>query len=230
MEHDEDFPKFFLYLNLFVFAMLMLVLADNFLLLFLGWEGVGVCSYFLIGFWFERDSVSSAAKKAMIFNRIGDAAFLVALFRIYERTGSLQYHTVFAHLGSVGEPSLVAIGVLLFGGAVGKSAQLPLYPWLADAMEGPTPVSALIHALRWSQPASISCARHRSSTGLRTRRTSSPSSELRLRCSELPSPAPRCASFLDQDTLGRPSRLSGSHWALRFFRKSIVSVGRRREI
>jgi NADH-quinone oxidoreductase subunit L len=146
MEHDEDFPKFFLYLNLFVAAMLLLVLADNFLLLFLGWEGVGVCSYFLIGFWFERDSAASAAKKAMIFNRIGDAAFLVALFLIYERTGSLEYHAVFAHLGTVGEPSLVAIGLLLFAGAVGKSAQIPLYPWLADAMEGPTPVSALIHA------------------------------------------------------------------------------------
>jgi NADH-quinone oxidoreductase subunit L len=146
MEHDEDFPKFFLYLNLFVSSMLLLVLADNFLLLFLGWEGVGVCSYFLIGFWFERDSASSAAKKAMIFNRIGDAAFLIALFLIYERTGSLEYHTVFAHLSTIGEPSLVAIGLLLFGGAVGKSAQIPLYPWLADAMEGPTPVSALIHA------------------------------------------------------------------------------------
>ncbi len=146
MEHDEDFSKFFVYLNLFVAAMLILVLADNFLLLFLGWEGVGVCSYFLIGFWFERDSASSAAKKAMIFNRIGDAAFLIALFLIYERTGSLEYHTVFTHLSSVGEPSLVAIGLLLFGGAVGKSAQIPLYPWLADAMEGPTPVSALIHA------------------------------------------------------------------------------------
>jgi len=146
MEHDEDFPRFFVYMNLFVAAMLLLVLADNFLFLFLGWEGVGVCSYFLIGFWFERDSASSAAKKAMIFNRIGDAAFLVALFLIYERTGSLGYRTVFAHLGSVGEPSLVAIGLLLFGGAVGKSAQIPLYPWLADAMEGPTPVSALIHA------------------------------------------------------------------------------------
>lgn len=146
MEHDEDFPKFFLYLNLFVAAMLILVLADNFLLLFLGWEGVGVCSYFLIGFWFERDSASSAAKKAMIFNRIGDAAFLIALFLIYERTGSLEYRTVFSHLSSVGEPSLVAIALLLFGGAAGKSAQIPLFPWLADAMEGPTPVSALIHA------------------------------------------------------------------------------------
>jgi NADH-quinone oxidoreductase subunit L len=146
MKHDEDFSKFFVYLNLFVAAMLFLVLADNFLLMFLGWEGVGVCSYLLIGFWFERDSASSAAKKAMIFNRIGDAAFLIALFLIYERTGSLDYHVVFAHLSTVGEPSLVAIGVLLFAGAAGKSAQIPLFPWLADAMEGPTPVSALIHA------------------------------------------------------------------------------------
>jgi NADH-quinone oxidoreductase subunit L len=146
MEHDEDFPKFFVYLNLFVAAMLLLVLADNFLLLFLGWEGVGVCSYLLIGFWFERDSAASAAKKAMIYNRIGDSAFLIALFLIYERTGSLEYHAVFARLGAIGEPSLVAIGLLLFAGAVGKSAQIPLYPWLADAMEGPTPVSALIHA------------------------------------------------------------------------------------
>jgi NADH-quinone oxidoreductase subunit L len=146
MEHDEDFPRFFLYLNLFVTSMLLLVLADNFLFMFLGWEGVGVCSYLLIGFWFERDSAASAAKKAMIFNRIGDAAFLVALFLIYERTGSLEYHNVFADLGHVGEPSLIAIGLLLFAGAAGKSAQIPLYPWLADAMEGPTPVSALIHA------------------------------------------------------------------------------------
>jgi NADH-quinone oxidoreductase subunit L len=146
MEHDEDFPKFFLYLNLFVAAMLLLVLADNFLFLFLGWEGVGICSYFLIGFWFERNTASSAAKKAMIFNRIGDAAFLVALFLIFQKTGSLEYHQVFARLGSVGTPTLTAIALLLFAGATGKSAQIPLFPWLADAMEGPTPVSALIHA------------------------------------------------------------------------------------
>ena len=146
MEHDEQFPKFFTYLNLFVFAMLMLVLADNFLLSFLGWEGVGVCSYFLIAFWFDRDEAASAGKKAMIFNRIGDAGFLIGMFLIFERTGSLQYTTVFARLGHVGTPSLVAIALLLFLGAVGKSAQIPLFPWLADAMAGPTPVSALIHA------------------------------------------------------------------------------------
>src|SRR5579872_5419457 len=146
MEHDEQFPKFFCYLNLFVSSMLMLVLADNFLLSFLGWEGVGVCSYLLIAFWFERPSAASAGKKAMIYNRIGDAGFLVAMFLIFERTGSLDYHTVFARLGHVGSDSLVAIALLLFLGACGKSAQIPLFPWLADAMEGPTPVSALIHA------------------------------------------------------------------------------------
>jgi NADH-quinone oxidoreductase subunit L len=146
MEHDEDFPKFFLYLNLFVASMLVLVLANNFVLSFVGWEGVGVCSYLLIAFWFERDSAASAGKKAMIFNRIGDAAFLLAMFLIYETTGSLTYNTVFARLGHVDSASLIAISLLLFAGAAGKSAQLPLYPWLADAMEGPTPVSALIHA------------------------------------------------------------------------------------
>jgi NADH-quinone oxidoreductase subunit L len=146
MEHDEHFPKFFLYLNLFVSSMLLLVLGGNFVMTFLGWEGVGVCSYFLIAFWFDRPSAASAGKKAMIFNRIGDAGFLLAMFLIYERTGSLQYQTVFSRLGHVGQPSLVAIALLLFLGAAGKSAQLPLYPWLADAMEGPTPVSALIHA------------------------------------------------------------------------------------
>jgi NADH-quinone oxidoreductase subunit L len=146
MSHDEHFSKFFLYLNLFVSSMLILVLAGNFLLSFLGWEGVGVCSYFLIAFWFDRPSAASAGKKAMIFNRIGDAGFLLAMFLIYERTGSLQYGTVFSRLGGVGAPSLTAIALLLFLGAAGKSAQLPLYPWLADAMEGPTPVSALIHA------------------------------------------------------------------------------------
>jgi NADH-quinone oxidoreductase subunit L len=146
MEHDEQFPKFFLYLNLFVAAMLLLVLGGNLVMTFLGWEGVGVCSYFLISFWFDRPAAASAGKKAMIYNRIGDAGFLLAMFLVYERTGSLQYSTVFSRLGHVGEPSLVAIALLLFLGAVGKSAQLPLYPWLADAMEGPTPVSALIHA------------------------------------------------------------------------------------
>jgi NADH-quinone oxidoreductase subunit L len=113
---------------------------------FLGWEGVGVCSYFLIAFWFERNTAASAGKKAMIYNRIGDAGFLVGLFLIYERTGTLEYSQIFSRLGRLSTGSLVAIALLLFVGAVGKSAQLPLFPWLADAMEGPTPVSALIHA------------------------------------------------------------------------------------
>lgn len=146
MEHDERYSKFFVYMNLFVFAMLMLVLANNFLVAFFGWEGVGVCSYFLIAFWFGRPTAASAGKKAMIYNRIGDAGFLVALFLIFEKTGSLTYTVVFAHLSSVGHANLVAIVLLLFLGACGKSAQIPLFPWLADAMEGPTPVSALIHA------------------------------------------------------------------------------------
>jgi NADH-quinone oxidoreductase subunit L len=146
MEHDEQFPKFFIYLNLFVFSMLMLVLGDNLVVSFFGWEGVGVCSYFLIAFWFDRPTAASAGKKAMIYNRIGDAGFLLGIFLVFERTGSLTYTTVFSRLGHVGEPSLVAIALLLFLGAVGKSAQIPLFPWLADAMEGPTPVSALIHA------------------------------------------------------------------------------------
>lgn len=146
MEHDEDFAKFFCYLNLFVFSMLMLVLSSNLLVTFFGWEGVGVCSYLLIAFWFRRPSAASAGKKAMIYNRIGDAGFLVALFLIFERTGSLDYQTVFARLGRISPTDLVAIALLLFLGAAGKSAQIPLFPWLADAMEGPTPVSALIHA------------------------------------------------------------------------------------
>jgi len=146
MAHDEDFAKFFGYLNLFVFSMLMLVLASNLLVTFFGWEGVGVCSYFLVAFWFRRPAAASAGKKAMIYNRVGDAGFLVALFLIFERTGSLEYTTVFARLAHVSTADLTAIALLLFLGAVGKSAQIPLFPWLADAMEGPTPVSALIHA------------------------------------------------------------------------------------
>jgi NADH-quinone oxidoreductase subunit L len=122
------------------------VLASNFLVTFFGWEGVGVCSYFLIAFWFGRPTAASAGKKAMIYNRIGDAGFLLAAFLIFERTQSLDYLTVFSRLGHVGTASLVAIALLLFLGAAGKSAQIPLFPWLADAMEGPTPVSALIHA------------------------------------------------------------------------------------
>src|SRR6202050_830783 len=119
MEHDENYPKFFLYLNLFVFSMLMLVLGGNLLVTFFGWEGVGVCSYFLVAFWFGRPAATSAGKKAMIYNRIGDAGFLLGIFLIFERTGSVQYTTIFSHLGSISGADLVAISLLLFLGAVG---------------------------------------------------------------------------------------------------------------
>ncbi len=146
MSHDEQFPKFFTYLNLFVASMLVLVLADNFLFSFLGWEGVGLCSYLLVAFWFDRDSAASAGKKAFIVNRIGDFGFLLAMLLIFTKLGTLNYHGVFAHLGQLSHGTITAIVLLLFLGAVGKSAQLPLFTWLPDAMEGPTPVSALIHA------------------------------------------------------------------------------------
>ncbi|MBV9411749.1 MAG: NADH-quinone oxidoreductase subunit L [Acidimicrobiia bacterium] len=146
MHGDDRFPTFFVYLNLFVFSMLMLVLANNFVLTFLGWEGVGACSYFLISFWFERNSAAVAGKKAFVTNRVGDFGFLLGMFLIFAHTGSLDYGTVFSHVNSLSSETATAIGLLLFLGAVGKSAQLPLYIWLPDAMEGPTPVSALIHA------------------------------------------------------------------------------------
>ncbi len=146
MRRDVDYPKFFLYLNLFVFSMLLLVLAGNLLFTFVGWEGVGACSYWLVAFWFERDTAASAGKKAFIYNRIGDVGFLIAMFLIFSKTGSLQYTVIFSHLGSFGPGARTAACLLLFLGAAGKSAQIPLFPWLADAMEGPTPVSALIHA------------------------------------------------------------------------------------
>jgi NADH-quinone oxidoreductase subunit L len=148
MEHDENFSKFFVYLNLFVFSMLMLVMANNLLLTFLGWEGVGVCSYWLVAFWFDRDSAASAGKKAFIYNRLGDVGFLIAMFFAFAATGTLNYGGLFsaaAH-GHLSSTTATAITLLLFLGAVGKSAQIPLFPWLLDAMEGPTPVSALIHA------------------------------------------------------------------------------------
>ena len=146
MQGDPDYPKFFLYLNLFVASMLILVLGNNLLVTFVGWEGVGTCSYWLISFWFHRDSAASAGKKAFVYNRIGDAGFLLAMFLTFQSVGSLDYSTIFARLGQVSPGTITAIALLLFVGAVGKSAQIPLFPWLADAMEGPTPVSALIHA------------------------------------------------------------------------------------
>src|SRR4051794_12206140 len=146
MHGDDRFPTFFVYLNLFVFSMLMLVMANNFVLTFLGWEGVGACSYFLISFWFERNTAAVAGKKAFVTNRVGDFGFLLGMFLIFAKLGSLDYGTVFGHVNALSSGTATAIGLLLFLGAVGKSAQLPLYIWLPDAMEGPTPVSALIHA------------------------------------------------------------------------------------
>ena len=151
MWDDPGFYRFFTYLNLFMFFMLTLILANNYLQMFIGWEGVGLASYLLIGFWFTKDSAASAGKKAFIVNRIGDFGFLIALFLIIQHYGSLTFTEVFKQItpitpetGSAG--LLTAIGILLMVGACGKSAQIPLYVWLPDAMEGPTPVSALIHA------------------------------------------------------------------------------------
>ena len=151
MWDDPSYYRFFAYLNLFMFFMLTLVLANNYLLMFIGWEGVGLASYLLIGFWFTKDSAASAGKKAFIVNRIGDFGFLIALFLIIQHFGSLDFTKVFAavaHLpaGAETETLLTTVGILLMVGACGKSAQIPLYVWLPDAMEGPTPVSALIHA------------------------------------------------------------------------------------
>jgi NADH-quinone oxidoreductase subunit L len=150
MAHEGGYYRFFGYLNLFMFSMLTLVLANNLLLLFVGWEGVGLCSYLLIGFYFLRKSASDAGKKAFIVNRIGDAGFLLGLFLMLGTLGTIQFTELGPAIAAgnfeVGNGTLTAIALLLFVGATGKSAQLPLYVWLPDAMEGPTPVSALIHA------------------------------------------------------------------------------------
>ncbi len=146
MHGDRDFSKFFIYLNLFAFSMLVLVLGDNLALTFLGWEGVGVCSYLLISFWFTEEANATAGKKAFITNRVGDWGFMLAMFWAFGALGSVRYLDLFGHAGSLPSSTATAIVVLLFVGAAGKSAQLPLYIWLPDAMAGPTPVSALIHA------------------------------------------------------------------------------------
>jgi NADH-quinone oxidoreductase subunit L len=156
MHGDPGYARFFTYLNLFMTSMLLLVLANNYLLMFLGWEGVGLCSYLLIGFWYQKPAAADAGKKAFVVNRIGDAGFLLGLFLIWRTFGSLAYAEVFPQIQTYAEVlekdsifglSLVTwMTLLLFVGAAGKSAQLPLYVWLPDAMEGPTPVSALIHA------------------------------------------------------------------------------------
>ncbi len=146
MHGDPRFSKFFLYLNLFAFSMLMLVLGSNMLVTFLGWEGVGTCSYLLISFWHERESAATAGKKAFITNRVGDWGFMMAMFFAFWAVGSLDYLHINAAAGSLSATTATAIALFAFVGACGKSAQLPLYLWLPDAMEGPTPVSALIHA------------------------------------------------------------------------------------
>jgi NADH-quinone oxidoreductase subunit L len=149
MAEDPGYRRYFIYLNLFTFSMLTLVSGANFLLLYIGWEAVGLCSYLLIGFWYEKKSAADAGKKAFIVNRIGDFGFALGILLIFKTFGSLDFGTVFSQAGQlfpVGSGTITGITLLLFMGATGKSAQIPLYTWLPDAMEGPTPVSALIHA------------------------------------------------------------------------------------
>lgn len=148
MHSDEGFGKFFSYLNLFIFFMLLLVLGSNYIVMFIGWEGVGLCSYLLIGFWYTNSSYASAAKKAFVMNRIGDLGFLLGVFLIFSTFGSVEFGKIFPQAANMlpGNGTIALIALLLFIGACGKSAQLPLFTWLPDAMAGPTPVSALIHA------------------------------------------------------------------------------------
>lgn len=146
MDHDKGFNRFFSWLSAFVFSMMILVMSDNFAGLFIGWEGVGLCSWGLIGFWYHKESATWAANEAFIMNRIADLGMLIGIFLVYWNTGTLQYDEAFAAMPGLETSTLTWIGIFLFVGAMGKSAQFPLHTWLADAMEGPTPVSALIHA------------------------------------------------------------------------------------
>lgn len=148
MRKDAGFGKYFSFLNLFIFFMLLLVLGSNYLVMFIGWEGVGLCSYLLIGFWYNNSAFASAGKKAFVMNRIGDLGFLLAVILIFVSFGSIEFNTVFPQVAGIpmGDATLVLITILLFIAATGKSAQIPLFTWLPDAMAGPTPVSALIHA------------------------------------------------------------------------------------
>ena len=151
MAHDEDFARFFTYMNLFAFSMLILILADNLLMMFVGWEGVGLCSYLLIAFWYTNPQYAYNGRKAFVVNRIGDAGFLLGIFTIVATLGAhgvwtLDFVELRKHAALLGGAAATAAGFLLFIGATGKSAQIPLYVWLPDAMVGPTPVSALIHA------------------------------------------------------------------------------------
>ncbi len=146
MDHDKGFNRFFAWLSAFVFSMMILVMSDNFAGLFIGWEGVGLCSWGLIGFWFHKEVATWAANEAFIMNRIADLGMLIGIFLVYWNTGSLQYDIAFPAMAHLDSATLTWMGIFLFIGAMGKSAQFPLHTWLADAMEGPTPVSALIHA------------------------------------------------------------------------------------
>jgi len=146
MDHDKGFNRFFAWLSAFVFSMMVLVMSDNYAGLFIGWEGVGLCSWGLIGFWFHKESATWAANEAFIMNRIADLGMLIGIFLVYWNTGTLQYDEAFAAMPYLDTATLTWMGIFLFIGAMGKSAQFPLHTWLADAMEGPTPVSALIHA------------------------------------------------------------------------------------
>jgi NADH-quinone oxidoreductase subunit L len=146
MNGDRSMWRFFAYLNLFMFSMLLLILGDNFLMLYVGWEAVGLCSYLLIGYWYKKPSAAGAAKKAFVVNRVGDFGFGLGILAIWTALGTLQFTEVFESIGGLPEWQITLIALLLFAGAVGKSAQFPLHVWLPDAMEGPTPVSALIHA------------------------------------------------------------------------------------
>src|ERR1700733_9499740 len=159
MAHEEGYYRFFAYLNLFMFFMLTLVLASNYLVLFVGWEGVGLCSYLLIGFYFDKKFATNAGNKAFIVNRIGDFGFSLAIFLIVKQFGSLDFATVFRQAPGASQSSLTLIGLLLLVGACGKSAQIPLYTWLPDAMAGPTPVSALIHAATMVTAGVYMCSR-----------------------------------------------------------------------
>ena len=146
MDHDKAFNRFFAWLSAFVFSMMILVMSDNFAGLFIGWEGVGLCSWALIGFWYHKESATWAANEAFIMNRIADLGMLIGIFLVFWNTGTLQYDGAFAAMQNLDQETLTWMGIFLFIGAMGKSAQFPLHTWLADAMEGPTPVSALIHA------------------------------------------------------------------------------------
>src|ERR1700752_1442153 len=194
MAEDPERRRFFAYLNLFLAAMLLLLLADNYLGLYVGWEGVGLASYLLIGFWSYKPSAATAAKKAFVVNRVGDIGLAVALMVMFAATGSVSFAGVFGATGVLSENTLTAIGLLLLLAACGKSAQVPLQSWLGDAMEGPTPVSALIHAATMVTAGVYLIVRGRFSTSRPARNWASSSSALSRCCCARSSVAPRTTS------------------------------------